>query len=243
MVKTWRSKDPDEVVTYSYDWGPDLNPGEVIVGATATSPIPAGTTFDPATHDDTHVSILVSGGTDGEEATFLIHIETSANQEFEDSVVLPIAATISPEAYAGGYAVPTPGNLVAAFPEFGSVSGATIQTYLDRAARSVDESWTEGDFGFARMLLAAHFMTLAGLGATAAAEGFANGSDEFRAITSGSLRVERFDQSKGGGYMTTRYGRQFRDLLRANRGGARVTGGIGGGSGSGDNYGPWTWPT
>lgn len=123
------------------------------------------------------------------------------------------------------FIVPTPGELVAAFPAFAAVDPLRIQFWIDRAARVVDESWTAQDFSFATMLHAAHDMVLNGLGSGAEAEAAASGAAAFRSLRSGSLALERFDPA-GGGYAATQYGRQLLPLLQRNRGGPRVAGGV-----------------
>ncbi len=124
------------------------------------------------------------------------------------------------------YTAPTAAELQALFPAFAAVETSTIDTWLLRAARIVDESWTEGDFGYGRMLVAAHYMTSVGLGTGAEATAAAAGASGFKSMRSGSLSLDRFDNvssSAMGEFGTTQYGRMFWPLLRANRGGPRVT--------------------
>lgn len=246
-MKVWtRGKDPDELLRYSYDWSPDLAEGETLVTEGIypfVDPVaPAGTTVQAVQQDDTHATLIISGGTDGQEAAFLIRVKTSVGNILEDTVVLPIAAKVIPVVHPGGYVDPTPANLAALYPEFGSVSPVQLQYYLDRAAVSVDTSWSEGDFAHARMVLAAHLLTLGGIGDSAEAATVREGSGEFRSMGIGPLRLERFDKGSGKStYATTRYGREFRDLLRRNKGGPRVAGYQSAARlGDGDNFGPWT---
>ncbi len=142
------------------------------------------------------------------------------------------------------YVVPTPADLKLQFPEFAAVPDSRVSFWLDRAARSVDESWPEEDFTYARMLLAAHFMTMSGLGTSAEATSVNDGSAQFRSMRIGSLSLERFGPggSSGGAFQfsTTRYGREFRLLLRQVKGGPRVAGTLSLSRGDGDNFGPWT---
>ena len=124
------------------------------------------------------------------------------------------------------YTAPTPAYLTAMFPAFSAVEDDTVQLWLDRAARSVDESWTEGDFAYGRMLLAAHLMAGQGLGAPAATAGLPEGVTSFRSGGfSMSIADKAASQSVEGGYGSTKYGREFAALLRQNRGGPRVTAG------------------
>ena len=118
--------------------------------------------------------------------------------------------------------VPTPGELIAAFPAFAGVDQARVQFWIDRAMRVVDESWAEADYDFALMLHAAHEMVLNGIGGGAEAEAAAAGAGAFRSLRSGSLAIERFEVGGEGAFEATQYGRQFLPLLRRNRAGPRV---------------------
>lgn len=122
------------------------------------------------------------------------------------------------------YIAPAPADLKGMLPDFAAVPDATVQSWLTRAGRDVDQSWTEGDYAYAIVLLAAHFMTQNGIGA--GASGLPDGVTDFR---SGSFSVaidrEVVKVSAAGGYGATRYGRQFAQLLAKNRGGSRTTAG------------------
>jgi hypothetical protein len=228
MSKLWPAKDPDEKLDYSHDFAPDLDAGETLVaGSTINIIADAGVTeWKPQEIGDTFLKIWLQGGTEGEQAQFTAHAVTSAGRVFEEeNIFLPITAGIAAAVYPGGYAAPTPGNLVALYPEFGDVSAITIQANLDKAARAVDESWMEGDFGAGRMALAAHFMAMSGLGTSTEARLAAAGVDGFKSMASGSVRLERSDKaSKASGFDSTRYGQEYKRLLRVNKGGPRVTG-------------------
>ena len=125
------------------------------------------------------------------------------------------------------YVAPTPGDLKATFPAFSAVPDATVQIWLDRAARSVDQSWTEGDFAYARILLAAHLMVanrIGGIGAAAEFAGLPEGVTDVRSGSfSMSISSEVAAAAVAGGYGSTPYGRQFAALLQANKGGTRLT--------------------
>ncbi len=127
------------------------------------------------------------------------------------------------------YVAPTPADLKAMIPAFASVDNATIQIYLDRAARMVDESWFEGDFTTARILLAAHYMVGMGITGTDEIAGYAAAG--VSRLKSGTLDVSFKDNAGGGidygAYGSTAYGRQFWMLLKQNRGGPRVVVGSG----------------
>lgn len=243
-MKVWPSKDPDEVLRYSYDWSPDLAVGETIVSAVVLQVTAAGTTLVGQQITSPFVTLIISGGTDGLEAAYLIRPTTSTGNVFEDTVALPIMSKVVPAMFPGGYTLPTPANLIALFPEFASVGQARLAFYLERAARVVTLDWPEADFGYARMLLAAHLLTGAGLGTSAEATAINDGSGQFRSMRIGSLALERFSpgsSSSGSKFSSTRYGREFLPMLRAIRGGPRVTGdGMLVGWGDGDNFGPWT---
>jgi hypothetical protein len=123
------------------------------------------------------------------------------------------------------YIVPTAADLKAAFPAFIAVPDDTVTFWIGRAGRIVDTSWTEGDYNFAQMLLAAHYMVEQGLGTGAEAQAAAAGASGFKVMRSGALSLERFDAApgaSGAGYSSTAYGRQFYELLMRNRGGPIV---------------------
>lgn len=235
-MKVWPSKDPDEELRYTATFAPDLAPGETLDGAPVVEqPVPAGVVISATQQDTQAVTLLLAGGNDGEEAQFVIRVHTTADNTFEMDVALPIRSKTIPEDHPGDYTPPTVANVLALYPEFEQVRPSLVEYYLKRAAQSVDESWTEGDFGFARMTLTAHLMTLAGLGNSAEAASVSNGSDQFRSMAIGTLRLERFDAARDRSDLSrTRYGREFLNLLRLNRGGPRVTGGLSGGGGDGD---------
>lgn len=244
-MKLWPAKDPDEQLKFSYDFAPDLAPAVTLepLGTTFTPIDPdiggnaAGTTIVGEDTTGTVFTVEISGGNDGEEARWTLRVTATDGQVFEDTVALPIVSTstLLPVAHAGDYTPPTPGNLLAVFAEFSSVPPATIAYYLNRAARSVDTSWSEGDFAHARILLAAHLMTLGGLGTSAEAASVNDGSGQFRSMAIGSLRLERFDPGREiSTFASTRYGREFAKLLRMNRGGPIVAGAVPGGWGDGD---------
>lgn len=223
-MKTWPPKDPDERLDYTYDWSPDLKPGETIASAVLTPTELAGLTVVNEQVGASAYTVWFSGGNDGEEGLFTLRITTSENRIFEDDIALPIVAKVPTEIHPGDYTDPTASNLLALFPEFASVPAATIGFYLNRAAQSVDATWAEGDFAYARMSLAAHLLTVAGLGKSAEASSVNDGSSQFKTMAIGSLRLERFDPAKGNSFASTRYGREYARLLRLNRGGPRVAG-------------------
>lgn len=124
------------------------------------------------------------------------------------------------------YVDATAADLKAAFPRFADVEDATVEFWLVRARRSVDQSWTEGDYTFAQELLAAHYMTLEGLGAGTEAELNAQGLGDFTSVKSGSFSFTRkggSDSVKAGSLGSTTYGQRWAALAKANKGGPRVS--------------------
>lgn len=123
------------------------------------------------------------------------------------------------------YEAPEPDDLIARYPAFTDVEVETIQYWLTDAERSVDESWTEGDYPVALMALAAHNMALAGLGTddTVTADLPAG----VTSLKSGALSVAFTEGAANaratGSFASTRYGAEFERLLRVNRGGPRIT--------------------
>src|SRR5687768_1299820 len=121
------------------------------------------------------------------------------------------------------YTTPTADELQAAFPAFADVDDAVVTFNITRANRSIDSSWTEGDYATAIMLLACHYMVLAGLGTGAEAAVNAQGLAGFTSIRSGSLSLSRGATSQGGGgevpaeYAGSVYGQQFYWLMRQNK--------------------------
>jgi hypothetical protein len=119
------------------------------------------------------------------------------------------------------YTAPTAADLKSRFPAFAAVADDTITAALNDAARMVDETWTEADFAPARMLYAAHVMTLDGVGKTTEAQ-----LQGFSKLSIGPLSLERATQdAQPGELKSTSFGRSFIELRRRNRGGPRVTGG------------------
>lgn len=227
MSKLWPAKDPDEKLDYSHSFAPDLATGETLLPASAFTVVDAAGTseFKPQEVGTDFIKIWLQGGTEGEQASFTARGVTSNDRIFEETILLPIISTFAAVVHPGDYTPPIPANLIAVYPEFSDVSPITIQINLDKAARAVDESWTEGDFATARMALAAHFMALSGLGGSPEAKAISTGIDGFKVMTSGSLRLERTDKAANAtGYRSTRYGQEYCRLLQVNKGGPRVTG-------------------
>lgn len=146
------------------------------------------------------------------------------------------------------YVAPTPAQFKARYPEFGTVADETVQIYLTEANRSVDETWTEGDYANAIMHLAAHKMAVAGIGTGPDSVANTGALSAYSQIRSGQLSLTRKVSSSGpddgyGGYGSTRYGREFWMLLGQNRSGPRVavSGDFGCVSGYAKDFPFWPW--
>lgn len=123
------------------------------------------------------------------------------------------------------YTAATAAILKAAFPRFAAVADDTVTYWIVRAQRSVDASWTEDDRQMGEMLLAAHSMTLNGLGTGTEAEMASAGISDFKSVRSASFSFTRGDgdpAASSGELGSTSYGRQFSALARVNVGGPRV---------------------
>jgi hypothetical protein len=122
------------------------------------------------------------------------------------------------------YDVPTAATLKLRYPAFASVDDAVIEYWITDAQRYVTTAWSDTDYAVALMALAAHNMTLAGLGADAAA--VASIPSGITAMKSGSLALnftpEAANARLNGTYGATRYGTEYELLLRRNRGGPYV---------------------
>jgi hypothetical protein len=126
------------------------------------------------------------------------------------------------------YTLPTPPDLRARYPAFKdatNIPDATVQYWLDYVAgENVDQSWSDPAGARAQIAAAAHRMSEAGVLATGSGDADLAGVTDFR---SASFQVRFSDdyvkQQVEGGWESTVYGRDYLDLLRANRGGMGVT--------------------
>lgn len=222
MPETWPSKDPSAVLDYAFTI--PLDAGDTVASHTFT--LVSGTVvIDDENISGAVVTARLSGGADGETSVFKVTWETAAGREDEDYVTLPIIAVDYVALVLTDYTKPLPQHLIARYPAFADVPTATIQYWLTDAERFVDESWSEGDYAAALMALAAHNMTLAGLGTEAAAT--ADIPAGVTSIKSGSFSATFADgvatDRVTGALASTRYGAEYAGLLRRNRGGPRVT--------------------
>lgn len=122
------------------------------------------------------------------------------------------------------YTVPTADELQTRYPAFADVADVTVDYWIDDAQRFVDESWTESDYAPALMALAAHNMSLAGMGTEATTvSSLPAGVTRFK---SGSFEANFTDDAANarmaGSFGATRYGQEYLLLLRRNKGGPRV---------------------
>lgn len=134
------------------------------------------------------------------------------------------------------YVAPTAAQFKATFPSFAAVADDVVDAALVEAAGKVDETWTETDFATARMLYAAHVMTLRGIGTGAEAEAYKAGAGGFQSMRSGALTLTRFNRyanatsGPGADLERTTYGVTFLGLLAMNFGGpvtiANLDGGL-----------------
>lgn len=124
----------------------------------------------------------------------------------------------------------TPSKFKTAKPQFAAVPDATVQRYIDMAARIAFDPEDE----FAMIALTCHLMTLDGLGTDAASQSHKTGAASYQSIKSGQLTLTRYQKAAGEGttFATwlgqTQCGQYYALLLKFARGGPRVvSGGVG----------------
>jgi hypothetical protein len=126
------------------------------------------------------------------------------------------------------YTEPTPADLKTRYPAFADVADATVQVYLDDTVTSVDGSWREADYIPAKAALAAHNMALASIGVRSEVDGYAAAG--VNRIRSGQVDISISDakaaRASGGGLDATVYGQAYKRILKRNKGGPRLAGGI-----------------
>lgn len=126
------------------------------------------------------------------------------------------------------YTLPTVSTLKTMYPAFADVPDATVQLYIDQAARTVDTSWTETNYADGIMLLACHNMVMAGLGKGAEAQANAEGLAGYSMVKSGQLTLQKSATSRSDAegvpspWNSTGYGIQFYWLARHDRPGGVV---------------------
>lgn len=119
------------------------------------------------------------------------------------------------------HVAPTPAEFKARHTAFAALSDPVIQAILTEANRSVDTTWTEGDYKNAIMYLAAHILTTEGaLDSTVIGKpGLISSESLGDASTSYAVaKSSRYEGELG----STIYGRRYLDLMRVNVGGPIV---------------------
>lgn len=126
------------------------------------------------------------------------------------------------------YHDPTPAEFKARFPVFNTVGDVTVQGALDEAAGRVDHTWREKDYTLAKLLYAAHVLTMDGQGNSREAKFSSLEAAGLTGIRIASLGLT-FSKTRSAspaqarsGLMQTSYGQRFHDLLRLNFSGAVV---------------------
>lgn len=124
----------------------------------------------------------------------------------------------------------TPAEFKTCKPQFDTVPDATVQMYLDMAARYVFDPENED----ALAAFTCHLMTLDGLGTDVASTSFRTGAASYQSIKSGQLTLTRYQRAAGEGTTWTSWlgqtqcGQFYALLLKMERGGPRVvSGGVG----------------
>lgn len=87
MITYMPPKDPDAVLDYGWNWSPWLD-GDTLTDHTITAT--AGITVDDSSRSATAVTVRLSGGTAGEEYEVTCHVETSAGEEDDRTIVIPV---------------------------------------------------------------------------------------------------------------------------------------------------------
>ena len=111
------------------------------------------------------------------------------------------------------YEMPTLDQFVETYPEFATEPSSKINRALTRAARQVDETWTEEDYQEAIMAVAAHLLASRNAGIEAA------GQDDLKSISIGPLSLTYGDKIRTTDYTTTSYGQDYIALRDRNVGG------------------------
>lgn len=233
-VRQWPPKDPDAVLDYTYhvplDAGDSIAPGQATITKLAGTVVIDSQSLaaTPTTVDGVYgqtITIWFSAGTNAETNLLQAVWTTVATRHDDGLIQLPIVSSELETLLLTGYAKPLAGHLLARYPAFAAVSLATSTYWLTDAERYVTDVWSEGDYAAGLMSLAAHNMTLAGLGTDGAS--LAGVPAGITRMKSGSLELGFTDAAANsrleGGYDSTRYGAEYAMLLRRNRGGPYVS--------------------
>lgn len=222
---SWSPKDPDETVNYQLPWGPQLSAGDTIATSLWLDVAGAVLEGDSISDDSLSTYARVSGGVDETTAILTNRVTTTDGETLEQLVHLPIVATeLVP---LTEYQAPRPQDLTARYPAFADVPYDTIGIHLTDAQGGVDTSWAAADYAPALMALAAHNMTLLGIGTVTESEAYARAG--VSSIRDGNFSASFNDKcvqgANGGGLNSTHYGRLYLTMLRRNKGGPRLVGG------------------
>lgn len=222
---TWSPKDPDEIVNYSLPWAEQMAAGATIVTSVWSDVAGAVLELDTIADDNLSTIAKVSGGVDGTEAGFTNTITTTDGETLEQRVLLPIVATVPAELEP--YAVPRPSDLAARYPAFAGVPYATLAIHINDALTGADTSWNAGDYQPAILALAAHNMSLLGIGEQSEVAAYAR--QGLTGLRDGAFSMNLSDKAVGaacgGTFDATPYGRLYKVLLRRNKAGPRLVGG------------------
>jgi len=223
----WEPKDPDEAKNYSVDWGLEaLAPGDTVLTSVWVDVVGAVVQADSIAPGGLFTYARVAGGVLGAIASLLNRVTTADGETLEQVVLLPIVAStgVTP---LGEYETPTPTHLTTTYPAFADVPYATINAHIQGALGGVDTTWIAADYPRAIMALAAHNMSLLGIGAVDESEGYARKG--VTGIRDGAFHVnfsdKRVAELSGGSWSASPYGRLYESLLASNKGGPRVIGG------------------
>lgn len=219
----WASKDPDAVVDRLYTI--PLYDGDSVASHTFDK-LSGDVVIDDEDRVAADITVWLSGGTEGETNVFRVAWVTAGGREDDDIITIAIISNeLSAPLALTGYVKPQPAHLIQRYPAFADVEKTTIQYWLTDAERSVDTSWIEGDYATALMALAAHNMTLAGLGTTAApVAGLPAGVTSFKsADLSVNFSEAAANNRATGGFSSTVYGSEFYCLRRRSKAGPRVS--------------------
>lgn len=224
-MATWTAKDPDAVQDYSFTI--PLDEGDTV--ASATFEKLSGDVVVDNDPESERVDVLItawlSGGTEGETNVFRIAWITAAGREDDEIITLATIAHESDQPLPlTGYEKPAVAHLIAKYPAFANVERSTIQFWLTDAERYVDTSWMEQDYAAAIMAMAAHNLSISGFGTEAEqTSDLPQGITSMKIGTLGLTFDSSLTRSKAEGSLeSTRYGSEYKRLLRRNKAGPRV---------------------
>lgn len=199
----WPAKDPVEV--FDYTWDVPVDSGDTVAAHTAAKT--AGSVAkDSDAHTDAAVTVWISGGTDGEMATFNLTATTVGGRTFREAAILPVYDR----------ATELLGLFRLRYPAFANVTDGVIGYWLADALRYVDDSWPEADQDPGRLALSAHLMSQAGVLPSAIPAGVTS----FKSGTFSATVSDKFASQQG--LMASIYGREFLDLRKRAFAGPRL---------------------